>query len=502
MATSRPASSAEPRSRPISYHDPQSPDFDAHNVPVEVLVRHLLAAKQSLSSMALVLRAHDLVTNARQMHEDSVILSAQAGSVRQLMECQVRLLRKVRRGMGRAYDHGRREFKHLIRTLDAVNGQLEQTMEMLRKTRVEHVFRPPGEEEKCLMDFVDENSVEGMRDALKGSIAELQATQASFDGDLLRFDRDLRLLSDAMSTAVSPASPSSSSAYQPIPHLLASLSNHSHVMAELLTSLNKHFDMCVKAVRATEGGAALARRRAAEATGDGDPVSISGVITEQESHLPDLDPMDPQELAEIVEVVVHDAPEVDDVVAEIQGVLQQMELDFGMLKEQADQIRATYVATMAAFQVLEDVGSRLHSYVAAQSEFEQRWEDEKEIIGVKLQEMDAMGRFYEGYASAYGSLLLEAERRRAVEDKIQSTLRKAKENVDNLVQADRKQREHFRQEVGEFLPTDLWVGMNDPLKRWELVPVTEEAGPNARAREELKTPTLGKPAAKGKGPAR
>ncbi|KAK4233377.1 autophagy-related protein 17 [Achaetomium macrosporum] len=502
MATSRPASSAEPRARPISYHDPHSPEFDVRDVPVEVLVRHLLAAKQSLSSMALVLRAHDLATNARQMHEDSVILSAQTGSVRQLIEYQMRLLRRARRGMGYAYDHGRRDFKHLIRTLDAVNGQLEQTMEMLRKTRVERVFRPPGEEEKCLMDFVDENSVEAMRDALKGSIAELQAALTSFDGDLLRFDRDLRLLSDAMSAAPSPASPASSSAYQPIPHLLASLSNHSHAMAELLTSLNKHFDMCVKAVRATEGGAALARRRAAEATGNGDPVSISGVITEQESHLPDLDPMDPQELAEIVEIVVHDAPEVDEVVAEIQGVLQQMELEFGMLKEQADQIRATYMATMAAFQVLEDIGSRLRSYVAAQSEFEQRWDDEKEIIAGKLQEMDAMRRFYEGYASAYGSLLLEVERRRVVEEKIQNTLRKAKENVDNLVQADRKQREHFRQEVGEFLPTDLWVGMNDPLKRWELVPVTEEAAPDSGAREELRTPTLGKPAVKGKAPAR
>jgi autophagy-related protein 17 len=256
--------------------------------------------------------------------------------------------------------------------------------------------------------------------------------------------------------------------------------------------------MCVRAVRATEGGAALARRRAAEATGDGDPVSISGVITEQESHLPDLDPMDPQELAEIVQIVVHDAPEVDDVVAEIQGVLQQMEQDFGMLKERADEIRAGYMATMAAFQTLQGIGSRLRSYVAAASEYEQRWAYEKEIIGVKVQEMDAMRRFYEGYASAYGSLLLEAERRRAVEDKIHNTLRKAKENVDKLVQADRQQREHFRQEVGEFLPTDLWVGMNDPLKRWELLPVTEEASPNTDAREQLKTPTLGQPAAEGK----
>lgn len=144
-------------------------------------------------------------------------------------------------------------------------------------------------------------------------------------------------------------------------------------MAQHLTSLNNHFDMCVKAVRATEGGAALARRRAAEATDDGEPVSISGVITEQESHLPDLEPMEPQELAEIVQVVMEDAPEVDEVVAEIQATLQQMEQEFGILKEQADRIRAVWMATLTAFQVLEELETRLQGYVSAKHEFEQRW---------------------------------------------------------------------------------------------------------------------------------
>lgn len=155
-------------------------------------------------------------------------------------------------------------------------------------------------------------------------------------------------------------------------------------MAQHLTSLNNHFDMCVKAVRATEGGAALARRRAAEATDteDGGPVSISGVITEQESHsrVADLEPMDPEERAEIIQVVVQDAPEVDEVVAEIQAVLQQMEQDFGALKQQADRIRAESTATSAAFQVLEEIGARLLSYTAAENEFAQRWADEQDII--------------------------------------------------------------------------------------------------------------------------
>lgn len=251
--------------------------------------------------------------------------------------------------------------------------------------------------------------------------------------------------------------------------------------------------MCVTAVRTTEGGAALARRRAAEVTESGDPVSISGVIAEQDTHMPDIDSMDPQERAEIVQVVVHDAPEVDEVVAEIQAVLQQMEADFGALKEQADRVKGDHTATLATFVVLEDIGSRLQSYMDAEAEFLQRWEDEKAIIFGKLEEMDELRRFYEGYANAYDSLMLEVERRRCAEEKIQNIWRKAKESVDKIVDADRKEREHFRQEIGEFLPTDLWVGMNSPLKRWEVTPVEETPGGDfdlqeSRFSRELSTP--------------
>ncbi|KAL2150547.1 hypothetical protein VTH82DRAFT_7110 [Thermothelomyces myriococcoides] len=177
MAMPRPASSAEPRSRPTSYHDAPSPEFNVDHVPVEVLVRHLLAAKQSLSSMALVLRANELTTHARQMHEESVILSAQTGFLRRLIDEEVVVLRKLRRGMGRARDRGRREFVQLLRTLDAANEKLEGTMRMLRETRVDPVFRPPGEEAKNLMDFLDVNSVEAMRNTLKGSVDELQVSK-------------------------------------------------------------------------------------------------------------------------------------------------------------------------------------------------------------------------------------------------------------------------------------------------------------------------------------
>ena len=181
--SSRSASSSDQRSyheadRDADHHIDADVDasarFDANQVPVEVLVKHLLHAKQSLSSINLVLRAHELATNARQMHEESVVLGAQTAFLRRGIQEQTRVLHLVRKMMTRAYDLGRRDFKKLIVELDRANSLLEETMATLRNTRVDPSFRPLGEEPKCLMDFVDEKTVDGMRNALKESIKELQ----------------------------------------------------------------------------------------------------------------------------------------------------------------------------------------------------------------------------------------------------------------------------------------------------------------------------------------
>lgn len=60
----------------------------------------------------------------------------------------------------------------MLKTLDAANERLESTMDVLRSTMVEAAFRPAAEESRSLLDFVDEQDVETMRDALKESIRQ------------------------------------------------------------------------------------------------------------------------------------------------------------------------------------------------------------------------------------------------------------------------------------------------------------------------------------------
>lgn len=154
-------------------------DHDAipGSLPVETLVEHLLAAKRSLSSMTLVLRANELSTHARQLHEEAVILGAQSAFLKKGIRDQARLLMRVRRNLIRTYDAGKKEFKKIPRTLDDANGRLESTIDMLRNTTVDPAFRPEGEKPKNLLDFVDETEVDRLRNALKASIGELQVSQ-------------------------------------------------------------------------------------------------------------------------------------------------------------------------------------------------------------------------------------------------------------------------------------------------------------------------------------
>lgn len=165
----------------LSQHDGGESDdgelIDPDTVPVDILVEHLLAAKRALSSVTLVRRADDLSTNARQLHEESVILGAQTAFLKRGIADQLKLLSRVHRNMIHTYDASKREFKQLTPTMDAVHDKLQKTMDMLREIPVDPVFRPAGEAPKYLFDFVSEDQVQIMLGDLKEGIDQLQASR-------------------------------------------------------------------------------------------------------------------------------------------------------------------------------------------------------------------------------------------------------------------------------------------------------------------------------------
>jgi autophagy-related protein 17 len=178
----------------------------------------------------------------------------------------------------------------------------------------------------------------------------------------------------------------------------------------------------------------------------------------------------------MLKVVMQDAQEVDDVVHEITSLLIAIEQSHAKLTDLRSLVRNSLSQSIASHGLLQTITPRLPSYLASSSDFLTRWELETSTVQTLLSSMHSTRDFYEGYASAYSSLLLEAERRRGVEEKIAGVWRKAGEAVGKLVEGDERAREGFREDVGEFLPEDLWEGLRDGgrVRRWEVVPVRED----------------------------
>ncbi|QSZ31503.1 hypothetical protein DSL72_001070 [Monilinia vaccinii-corymbosi] len=437
-------------------------------IPLETLVAHLLASKRSLSSISAVWRANEIVTSAKRALEESVILNAKTGFVQSGIIEQAKILGTVRNSLELVYNDGQTDFQNVLNTLDDANSRLESTMDVLRSTMVDAAFRPVGEEPRSLLDFVDEQGVEGMRDALKDLIRESKVAQTAFDTSILSFDDDLRSLKSAF--RFRKVSRQSSS---PIPKHLHTLEGHAQEMASLLSSLSSHFDLCVNAIRHTEGGYAAVRNAASNPPPGAEPVSVSGVMMTSHDNIHE-DLISEHERREMLSILEKDAAEVEDVVMELRDRLNEMEIQHDAILDYVSHLTEQFKETSNTYKMLEGVYERLTGYVIASQEFYAQWEGTKAQIHERMNELEGMRLFYENYHSSYDGLILEFHRRKIAEEKAKTIARKAMEQISKLYDVDMKERNDFKNEVGDFLPVDLYPGINAPAPKWELRVVEEE----------------------------
>jgi len=456
---------------------------------LETLISHLVAAKRSLSSITHVWRANEIVNTARSALEESVVVSARTGFLRRGLNNQLRLLYGVRAEVEEISHRGRSEFAAVLKELDAADARLRGTLDMLRETVVHPAFRPEGEEPKTLHDFVDERGVEELQASLKAAIDRTNAAQAQLDDSNDAFDDELRSIQQALARywtatklASSPSSSSSSAASHAalpspssIPAMLRSLESHAQEMAHLLESLVRHFDLCVTAIKHTEGGGAAAR----SITGDmpmgvNVGVRVGNDIEDGADVNPNapLEPMTESEYQEMLNVLTKDAAEAEDVVLEIQDRIGDMESILENVLAQRDAVLRVYSATTGIFQHLSSLAStRLSDYIAQAHAFTRVWNEEHERIRAGMSDLSELRSLYEGFLDAYDGLILEVARRKHVRQGVEKVLRDARAKLDQLYEEDVHAREAFRVEQGDYLPSDIWPGVGREPMRVEFVRV-------------------------------
>jgi len=435
---------------------------------LERLVHHFVAAKRSLSSTALVSRAHHVVTTARRLVEETAVLSAKNAFVRQGVLEEANVLVSVRDGLdtiGRETDV---DFKAVIHQLDLADNRLQATLVQLTNTQVDTSellsLGATSDNQKTLHDFIDEDTHLNLIESLRSTIDSHKAAEVDFQRSQDSFDDQIRLLDAAVDEADQATENQDDTS--PIPPLFHALTAHATEMASLLSSLVAHYDLCTSALKHTEGGGEAAR----QAT----PSSAHEAPEDSLYKNQPLGPLNEHERQEMLAVVDNDAQEVEDVMLELTERLSEMETTLEQLQSYSQAIRLRHKLLNRVLDLLRTLGGSLPMFIAAAKLYGNNWNTLKEVLLVKAEELASLTDFYDSFITSYTSLLEEVDRRHAVESRMERIADKARREIAALYKEDVAMREDFVRETGEFLPRDIWPGLTDAPRRWEITAVSPE----------------------------
>lgn len=435
---------------------------------LEELVTHLLAAKRSLSSVEHVSHAKDLATSTRRNLEDHTVLASRTFFLWNGCKAQIAVLEQVRdHTQSIAFDSGI-EYSTVIRNLNAADSELESTVARLRATVVESSLRPNGEEPKSLADFVDESGPQGLLDTIKQSVEASGQGRRDYEHLIGELDGDIahvtKLLTAGERLPGLESFPERSQS--PVPEVLQKMDEWAQEMASNLESLVKHFDLCVTAIKHTEGGGAAAFGIINDL-----PEGVDLHLSEMDGA---MDPISEEEKKDMLHVLRKDSTEVDEVVNEVKDRIADMDTEYERVTEYSDTLIAHFECTSKALKLLEEIGHRLPSYLTQSQVFLLHWDEEKLRIEEHMEELEGLREFYAGFLTAYDQLVIEVGRRKDTERRIRKVRQEALAKIDEMLAEEDEERHFFRQSHGEFLPVDIWPGLSVPPPRYDFAIVEGE----------------------------
>lgn len=445
----------------IPPSEPASPSHSEQRqgpISVETLISYLVAAKRSLSSIHNVHRATTVLAEARSTVESTAALLARATYLRRSLLSQLQILRGIQFELEAAATATQVEFQASIKELDATGRRLEQSTQLLKQTRIEDGFKLTTQDgdqptKNTLHDFVEEKPVEELKDAMREVIDNVQDNQQDLSRSIRNLEDDLQNINELL-TNKDQALSTASSDYQPpnLSRTLKQLESYAHSMAQSLESLVKHFDLCATAIKHTEGAgdAVIRNYNAGNLPADVDVENLEGPAS----------PMNEEERVEMLQVLSTDAAEVDDVVMEIQDLSAEMEGHLNEIHHWQERAQASHTDVATAFRHLETIGGRLAQFVADSARHTNRWAEDRARIEDGIAGMDELCETYDNFLHAYDRLIVEAARRRSVKKQMERAAEEAQARLDGLYENDLKERQLFREELGDYLPSDIWEGLH------------------------------------------
>lgn len=324
------------------------------------------------------------------------------------------------------------------------------------------MLQPPGTSQKHLFDFIDSATVSSLKDSLRACIDRYNEARSALGDSNDGFDTSLENLHSSIENV--PNSPATASNPSPIPSLYHDLEGHAKEAAQAFQSLVRHYDLCVTALMHTEGGSAAAT----QATGDAPVPSGDDFSAPPE-------PMTGEERQEMLSVLKKDAQEVEDVVSEIRERGSEMTFLLSQIEDHVAHLRNEDSALNSILRMISHIAAEVKSHIATSRTFHASWlEDTRPTLLTGIEEWENLREFYERFDLAYAELLVEVASRRRRHDKAKRKAEEAQKELERLHAEDERAREQFTVAQGDFLPLDIWPGLRDPPRRYEVRPVVLE----------------------------
>jgi len=468
-----------------------------HVLPdTEQVIQYFVAAKRALTSTTFVWRANELVTSSRALVEELAILQARTTFSERAVGEQAGTLYAIRDSVASASTEAGDEFECTIQRLDLANDRLERTLDGLRRTILDvSLQRQPNAASsslgksrgvdaaleknnagagQTLYDFIDESSHTTLQASLRVSIDSFHDSRADLDTSVQALEAVLRSVTDNLANKTSNSDPSDISTIhdkprQAISQVFRNVEEHAAEMATLLDSLVSHYDLCVSALKHTEGGGEAAKRAVQKAEV---PLKqqLAGGVEESLYLKNEADPMSAEEKSEMLHVLANDASEVEDVVTEMKDRNHEQEAQYDQILQAVKTARARDDAIRQAVEMLHEIEEfQLPSHVHALNTFKATWQRIQTSIATQTAELVSLSSFYDSFLSGYSRLLREVDRRQAAESQMRKIAEKAKRDLEKLYDLDKVLRAEFMEETGRFLPQGIWVGSLNEGIRWEVL---------------------------------
>ena len=333
---------------------------------------------------------------------------------------------------------------------------LNSTLTVLRETPIEAALQPPGTPQKHLYDFIDGTAITNLETTLRACIDRYNSALATLGESNDAFDTSLDNLHSSIENV--PMTPATTSNPSPIPSLYHDLEGHAKEAAQAFQGLVQHYDLCVTALQHTEGGSAAAT----QATGD--VPSQSG-----DEFAAPPEPMGEEERHEMLSVLQKDAQEVEEVVSEIRERVTEMTFLLNQIENHINHLRNEASALSSILQMITQITAEVRSHILMARSFHASWlDDTRPTLLNGIEEWENQREFYERFDLAYAELLVEVSARRRRHEKAKRKAEEAQKELDRLFTEDERAREQFAIAQGDFLPLDIWPGLRDAPRQYQV----------------------------------